>query len=315
MGQFGLDDWADVAATGDWPVLLAGNGASRVVSDLFAYPSLLAVADLDPDDRDLFEDIGTTNFEEVLRALAISVVVCQQLGHDVAELNGRINSVRHALVATVNHHHVAWDDVQGAPLLAIKGALREYEIVFTTSYDLLFYWAMNFDGAGDFIDHFWHAPDNHFDPYDSPIWNNRTAVYWLHGGLHIHRWDVDGTAKRVNNGAALLAQFADDGTLPLYVAEGTADQKRSAIRRSDYLTHCFETLQAEERPIVVFGQALGQSDEHIVDALKGHHAGRIAYGVHPTSQAEVNLTCASVAHRLQTETVAYFDSTTHPLGS
>lgn len=313
MGLFGLSNWEDIAADGDWPVLVAGNGASRAVTGKFAYPSLFAVANLNDDDRALFDMLGTANFEDVIRSLDVARFVCVQMGLDVGAIDARHEAVRHALVETVNHHHVAWHEVEGPRLLAIKAALREFNIVFTTSYDLLFYWAMNFEGADDFLDHFWHYPDNHFEADDSPVWANRTAVHWLHGGLHIYRWGVDGTAKRVNDGAALLAQFADGGHLPLYVAEGTAEQKRQAIRRSDYLTYCFETLEADERDLVIFGQALGPYDQHLVDSVKVHVGRRIAYGVYPTNQVEVDLIVASVKNLLN-EQVKFFDSTTFPLG-
>jgi len=218
VGQFGLDDWDDLGDDADWPVLLAGNGASRAVSDVFAYDSLLAAANLGPDDVELFDHLDTSNFEEVLRSLDFASVVHEQLGGDPDDLQDRREAVRHALVETVNDHHVDWGDVEGARLIAIKAALQAFHSVFTTSYDLLFYWAMNYNGAHAFTDFFWHVPGNYFAPDDSPLIPNRTHVYWLHGGLHLYRTADDGTAKRVHLvGAALLDQFAAGGLLPLYV--------------------------------------------------------------------------------------------------
>jgi hypothetical protein len=311
MGRFGLSDWDEVEAEHKWPILLAGNGASQAVSNKFAYYSLFAEAELSGADRGLFAKLDTTNFEDVLRSLDISQVVCEQLGHDYREVQNRYETVRGVLVETVNRHHVSWSDVQDR-LTVIKTALRKFQVVYSTSYDLLFYWAINFEGPSGFADRFW-GPDHHFDSV-SDVWNNYTAVYWLHGGLHIYRTVLDSTAKRVNEGADLLAQFAEGGHLPLYVAEGTADKKRSSIRRSDYLAYCLEALASDDRAIVVFGQALGPSDAHIVDAIRHRRGRRVAYGVYADSQAQADFVCADMTLRLLGCQVLFFDSTTHPLG-
>ena len=315
MGQFRLEDWADLSEEDDWPVLLAGNGASRAVSNAFAYDSLLAAANLDPDDVDLFDHLGTSNFEEVLRSLDFAKIVHEQLGGDPDDVHDRREVVRHALVETVNDHHVDWLDVDGPRLTTIKQALRDHHSVFTTSYDLLFYWAMNDNGAQGFADFFWHMPDNYFDADDSPLIPNRTHVYWLHGGLHLYRTADDGTAKRVHLvGAALLDQFAAGGLLPLYVAEGAPEQKRRSIRRSDYLTFCLERFEDDDRPLVVFGQALGPSDQHLVDAIKQDPGRDVAYAIYPTTQLGVNGVRADIEELLDRDDIAFFDSTTHPLG-
>jgi hypothetical protein len=315
VGQFGLMDWDDACAAGDWPVLLAGNGASRAVSARFAYDSLFDAADLGADDRALFAELATTNFEEVLKALDFASLLHQQLGLDPAVVEARREAVRQALVATVNHHHVAWTDVEGDRLTAIHAALRQHEVVFSTSYDLLIYWAMNHGGPDEFIDHFWHLPGHHFDADDSPVWGNRTVVNWIHGALQLYRLGSDGTAKRVNvAGAALLAQFAHRGVLPLYVAEGTAEQKRLAIGSSDYLSYCLDALESEARDIVIFGQALGPSDQHLVEAIRLHPGRRVACSVFPGSQLQADADKARIAQQLQRDDIFYFDSTTHPLG-
>lgn len=315
MAPFGLDDWGDLGDDDDWPVLLAGNGASRAVSDAFAYDSLLAAADLDLDDIELFEHLDTSNFEEVLRSMDFATVVHEQLGGDPDDVQDRRELIRDALVETVNDHHVDWLDVEGPRLTTIKQALAAFDSVFTTSYDLLFYWAMNHNGADWFTDFFWHMPGNFFDSDDSPPIADRTSVYWLHGGLHLYRTADDGTAKRVHLvGAALLDQFAADGLLPLYVAEGSSEQKRRSIRRSDYLAFCLEEFERDGRPLVVFGQALGPSDQHLVDAIKQVPDREVAYAVYPSTQLAVNGVRAAIEELLDRDDIAFFDSTTHPLG-
>jgi hypothetical protein len=295
-----------------------GNGSSCAVSSRFAYRSLYDVAPLTSDDRELFDALGTTNFEEVLDHLRTASLVCRQLGHRSSEVRRRYDSIRDALLAAVHAHHVDWSEADaGDRLLQIRNALRAYEAVFTTSYDLLVYWAiMNAGtppGAG-FGDLFWNS-SHVFDPFDTEPFDNKTLVYWLHGGLHLYRKRNGETKKRINLGPGLLASFGRPNRVPLFVSEGTWQQKRRAIRRSDYLEHVFITFAATEGPLVVFGQALGKSDHHLVEAVKRCPTRDIAYAVHPTSRPSANLQRAQIEKLFPKASIVFFDSTTHPLGS
>lgn len=316
MGVYGLEDWEDID-DGDWPTLLVGNGASRAVSTKFAYDSLYAIAPLAQDDLDLFGALGTTNFEEVLNHLRTASLVCDQLGHASTDVDHRYDSIRDALINAVHAHHVDWTDADaGDRLLNIRDALLEYEAVCTTSYDFLIYWAIMNAGTppGDgFGDLFWNA-DHAFDPLDTEPFGNKTLVYWLHGGLHLYRTRTGETKKRTNTGANLLATFAAGNRVPLFVSEGTWQQKRRAIRRSDYLEHVYTTFAQSEGPLVVFGQAFGDPDRHLVKAVRRDPARDIAYGIYATSQQSANLQRAQIENHFPQARLAFFDSTTHPLG-
>lgn len=316
MGAFGLYEWDDLNV-GNWPTVLVGNGASRAVSPKFAYDSLYRVAVLTRGDRDLFDALSTTNFEEVLNHLRTASLVCHQLGHESRDVDERYDSIRNALINAVHAHHVGWVDADaGNRLLKVRNALLDYESVFTTNYDLLIYWAMMSTGTppGDgFGDLFWNA-DHVFDPFDTDSFGNKTLVYWLHGGLHLHRSLGGQTEKWTNTNANLLAAFAANARVPLLVSEGTWEQKRRAIRRSDYLEHVYVTFADTKGPLVVFGQAFGNSDKHLVEAIGRDPARKIAYGIYATSQQSATLQRAQVESHFPHASVAFFDSTTHPLG-
>lgn len=316
MGAFGLEDWEDID-DGDWPTLLVGNGASRAVSMKFAYESLYAIAPLTQDDRDLFDALGTTNFEEILNHLRTASLVCDQLGHASTDVDDRYDSIRDALINAVQARHVGWSDADtGDRLLNIRNALLDYDAVFTTNYDLLIYWAMmnagTPPGAG-FGDLFWNA-DYAFDSFDTEPFRNKTLVYWLHGGLHLYRTPAGETKKRTNTGASLLTTFAAGNGVPLFVSEGTWQQKRRAIRRSDYLEHVYTAFAQSEGPLVVFGQAFGDPDRHLVEAVRRDPAREIAYGIYAASQQSANLQRAQIENHFAQASIAFFDSTTHPLG-
>jgi hypothetical protein len=91
-----LLSWDDLRDRYSWKGLLIGNGASRAVWDKFKYPSLYETAnstDLDhpllSKDQHIFEELGTTNFEQVVAALATSKMICDVLGLDVTLIQER----------------------------------------------------------------------------------------------------------------------------------------------------------------------------------------------------------------------------------
>jgi hypothetical protein len=132
--------------------------------------------------------------------------------------------------------------------------------------------------------------------------------------LHLYRTTTGETKKRTNLGANLLETFAAGSRVPLFVSEGTWQQKRRAIRRSDYLEHVYTTFADTDGPLVVFGQAFGDSDKHLVKAVGRDPARDIAYGIYATTQPSANLQRAQIETLFPQASIDFFDSTTHPLG-
>ena len=67
----------------------------------------------------------------------------------------------------------------------------------------------------------------------------------------------------------LLNQFGrlPAGAVPLFVSEGDAESKKNSISRSSYLSFAFSQFQQESQALVIFGNSLGDSDKHFVDAI------------------------------------------------
>jgi hypothetical protein len=65
----------------------------------------------------------------------------------------------------------------------------------------------------------------------------------------------------------LILEAMNGGRYPLFVAEGTADKKLQQIRSNAYLSYALGKLGRIESPLVVYGNALGPSDAHILDAI------------------------------------------------
>lgn len=319
-----LLSWEDVAEQHEWPVLLLGNGLSINVWERFAYRSLFERAqrgDLTPQDLALFE--GTPNFERVLGDVSTAIRVAQVAGVDADPFYEHYRRIQVALGHAVRQVHPDRVDIPDDALAAIRNELLYYEWIFTTSYDLIIYWAMGTSERGrfePFVDLFRWA-NCEFDPDRADVLAEWIPVYFLHGALHLvvggtgHTWKLKRTTLQT-----LLDQFGhpiagDPHARPLLVTEGSAREKLRAIEANDYLSHALERLRSVEGPLVVFGSRLSLEDDHLVDALNEQPKRPIAISMRPGPQRELAAQQAEIFGRLRADTLLFFDSTTHPLGS
>src|SRR3954451_21814907 len=160
-----LFDWRDLAASYEWDTLLLGNGMSINIWEPFKYGKLYDRAKSDalsPRDRKLFS--STPNFERVLADLLTAIRVNDAVGLDTKLLLERYRNVQRALVQAVRTVHIKLSRVPIATRKTISDAMERFEWVFTTSYDLLVYWAMATGGFEPFMDHFRYGGRCEFGP-------------------------------------------------------------------------------------------------------------------------------------------------------
>lgn len=322
-------EWQEIAEL-EWPSVLIGNGLSRRFSNRFAYDSLFreamrSVEDahaLTGDDQSLFTALNTKDFETVLSHLARAQVVLKALGKEAGFLSERYASVKSALIDVVNRIHPNQGVLQGM-LVRLRDALAFFENVYTTNYDLLIYWAMMQNPSG-FNDYFRLANCRTagewvcFRRSDVSHLRLNTNVLYIHGALHLYEMVWGQTVKFTSseNEGRLLDRFRTRAALeetasPLFVSEGTAEQKMATIDRSDYLRYAFDDFVARGGPLVVFGHSLGDSDRHIVEGIAGWSPTTIAVGLRsPESlrQMEGRLEALLPVHQL-----LFFRAASHPL--
>ncbi len=316
-----LASWPDLAPSYSEAVLLCGNGLSVNVWPAFAYTSLFDYAregGLTERDLALFGD--TENFERVLSDLNTAIRVNETLGQPADAIYERYRSIQRALGHAVRAVHLIRSQVPDTTLKAIRNELLRYEWIFSTSYDLLLYWAMGCGGSfAPFIDHF-RGPRLQFDPLRADVFVDQLPVYFLHGALHLVVGGSGVTWKlRRSAMQTVLDQFGEpiDGdpqARPLLVTEGTARDKLRAIEANTYLAHSLQTLRSVELPLVVFGSSLGAQDDHLLDAINEHSRRRIAVSLLPDRQRNLAARQADIYARLETDELEFFAATTHPLG-
>jgi hypothetical protein len=316
-----LTPWPELAADFSKAALLCGNGLSLNVWPAFAYTSLFEKAregGLTEEDLALFGP--TENFERVLSDLNTAIRVNETLSQPADAIYERYRSIQRGLGHAVRAVHLVRSQVPDETLKAIREELLRYEWIFSTSYDLLIYWAMGCGGSfAPFIDHF-RGPQLRFNPDNADVYADQVPVYFLHGALHLVV-SGSGVTWKLRRGAmqTLLDQFGepiddDPHARPLLVTEGTARDKLRAIDGNAYLAHSLQRLRTRDQALIVFGSSLSSQDDHLLDAINEHPKRAIAVSLRPDKSRALAARQADIYARLQTDELYFFDSTTHPLG-
>lgn len=320
-----LLDWSEIEGDG-WRSILVGNGLSINISRYFNYGSLYeeakprrGVGGLTDEDRAVFEAFGTTNFEVVLGKLRDGITLAEVLARKQEPYRRRFRSVQEALGQAVRRVHVEWSDVPDDTLAAIKAELRRYKAVFSTSYDLLIYWAIGHgENYGLFRDCFW-ANGCEFDPEDCEIRSGGRPIYYMHGALHLVVGGSGATRKLTKQHGRLLDQFGqsidgDADARPLLITEASARDKLRAIEGNDYLAHAYDEFKEQEGPLVVFGHSLGAQDGHLVDAINANPDRPVAVSMVRKGRQRLREQQAEIWGKLHAEEISFYDAATHPLG-
>lgn len=328
MGKNAIDGhllpWDEIDDREDFSGILIGNGASIAVWDNFRYSSIYEKSKstdienpLTNADKNLFTALDSTNFERVMSSLTTAKIVNTALNINIDKIQNRYDSIQKSLIQAVKAVHVPWRSIPDSILLSIQENLLNYKFVYSTNYDLLIYWAIMHEGnSKGFKDYFW---SEHFDIGDTQIWNKVTCVLYLHGGLHLYRLPSGKTLKRrANSGQNLLDLFGQpyySDAVPLFISEGTSEEKLSSIYRSDYLAFAFSQFSKHEGPLVIFGNSLGESDNHIVSTISNWGPVRIAFSLMPDTTTEIRRKKLEIMAKLPDAKIDFYNASTHPLGS
>jgi Domain of unknown function (DUF4917) len=317
-----LHDWQDIATAYQWDTLLLGNGMSINVWEPFGYRKLYdraKLGELSAQDRKLFS--STPNFERVLADVLTAIRVNHAFGLDTRPLLERYRNIQRALVQAVREVHLELKLVPRTTRRTISDAMERFEWVFTTSYDLLVYWAMATDGFEPFMDHFRYGGRCEFDPARASVPPKKIPVYFLHGGLHLVVGSAGATWKlRQKELNTILDQFGkpitgDAKARPLLVTEGSATDKLAAIEDNLYLSHALDRLRERNLPLVVFGSSLSEHDFHLAEALSENPDRPIAVSMLPGSKKQLLAKQVDISGRLEADPLLFYDATTHPLGN
>jgi len=323
---FEVKQWNDITEKyGD--TLILGNGASVAVDNSFSYASLLerALADklISGDVQQIFDFFNTKDFELVLRTLWQATNINNALKIEDKRTREAYLNVRDALIRAVREIHPQHDTV-GPHFPAIYQFLKRFDTVISLNYDLILYWTMmyGFDvkDRHSFKDCFVNGElHDDWEELRKPIRGADavTLVFYPHGSLVLSRDKLE-QERKVHGGEtrlldAILARWESEDVVPLFVSEGTWQQKVSAIRNSYYLSTVYrEVLTSEHPTLTIYGWGLGEQDVHILDRMKGSGIERVAISVYQNRQADCSHAAQVIAEKLGRDVeVEFFDSGSH----
>lgn len=328
--------------------LLLGNGFSIACrSKIFSYGSLFDRADFSSAERlqAVFAAVGTTDFEHVIKLLEDASRVVPVYATTKADFHTHMaadaDALKDILIKTVadNHPEVP-SDVSDHQFASCRKFLSHFlgdasrGKVYTLNYDLLLYWTLLHEDMAGYRDSLELATDDGFGrdkdtPNEYVDWMgessarmSRQRVHYLHGALHL--FDSGSQLRKYtwrNTSRRLLEQARDamsDDQFPLFVAEGTSDQKLEKIKHSAYLYHSYKSFSEQMRKrghvLFVFGHSLSDHDQHIMSKISEGMVSHLYVGIYGSLRSQDNMRIIASANRIAHERtnqpleVSFFDA-------
>lgn len=326
MNRIKVETWADIERKG-WDSLLLGNGASVALHSAFAYRALYDVAQNDSLlqlTEGVFRSLGTTDFEHVLLACWYAKHVNDALASRSEMIVEAYDEVRTALIRAVHAVHPQHASVI-ADLQRVGMFASQFKTVVSLNYDLTLYWAMLLYNSkhglwfkDGFIDGEFRS-DWKFMQSPREGVEGVTMVFYQHGNLVIAR-DYYGNESKlsVDDSAGLLDTITrgwmSGALVPVFVSEGSSQQKVTAIRRSYYLTNVYENvLSSIGDNLIVYGWSFDDKDRHVLAAISERPPKRLAVSVYTgqndgDQQAYCHHVLRATKSQLPRTEVRFFDS-------
>ncbi|MFZ5708174.1 MAG: DUF4917 family protein [Pseudomonadota bacterium] len=327
--------------------LLLGNGFSIACRPkIFTYGSLFEQADFSTAPRlpDVFDAVGTTDFEHIIKMLEdasrVVPVYSKEATEAAAQMAADAEALKDILIQTVaNNHPNIPNEINDEQFWACRRFLAHFlgdenkdGKVYTLNYDLLLYWTLMHEDMG-FDDPISLAANDGFgrDEDTEPEYVNWMGesgahgqrVHYLHGALHL--FDAGAELQKytwVNTGKPLLEQAREAmgaRKFPLFVAEGKSNQKLAKIKHSAYLHHSYKSFSSQmgqrNDALFIFGHSLAENDQHILKKIARGKIGQIYVGLYGEPNSDGNKAIRSAANALAAHrdervplSVAFFDA-------
>jgi hypothetical protein len=290
--------WNDIEEKYQGAILL-GNGASIKFSQNFNYKSLKKHADqaqlIGQIGQRIFGHFNTDDYEKVLHMIYVAEQINAIVGVQENHTRQVYNEIKGSLITSVRNVHP--DQYSLSASLENYGQfLRNFHTVCSLNYDLILYWSIllsnRIPDGHQFKDCFHSQSKFSHDwsewrySYDERDRNGISLIFYPHGSLTLVQDETYGEIKlSVDHSANLLetilGYWHNNDCTPLFVAEGTSEQKMESIRRSKYLSTVYnEVIPSINGDLTIFGWSMNEQDKHILRAIAKSNISRIAVSVH-----------------------------------
>lgn len=286
---------------------LLGNGFSiSCRPEIFVYEKLFERADfsnLSPSVKLAFEALDTQDFEKVIKVLRdASIVLTAYEGSStplIQQLKEDANGLREVLVQAIASSHPKWPgEIEDDEYKSCRRFLANFNNIYTLNYDLLLYWSVMHDDDDKVkikYDDGFRTPEDDFDS-EYVVWEAGTSrnqnIWYLHGALHV--FDAGSEIQKytwVNTGQRLIEQIRDAlerNYFPLFVAEGTSEEKLERIMHSEYLAKGKRSFSSIGGALFIHGHSLAPNDEHFLKAIEKGKMSHLFVGLYGDENSPTN---------------------------
>lgn len=328
-----LEKYSELTAGMDFneAVLIVGNGASISLSNNFNYNNLFLKAEelgyLSPEIAKIFSQIGTSNFEAILNQLDITQkinntlslpdILISQLPIINSAISTSSNQIKTALIETIRSVHPNYTELsivqnESNDILKLNKFLNQFDYIINLNYDLLIYYIILVNKT-EFIDSFRNTSTGRQNlSFDEDVINtpygNKTKLYYPHGNI-VLCVDSNGEEQKIrcSEGNTLLQEILNtwEGSnqlYPLFICEGTSNEKVKGIYRNYYLTYVYKKILPNlPSNIVCYGWSLSENDEHILKKILSVPKRQKLYiSIHKGTKndTELEAECATIKKRI-----------------
>lgn len=284
---------------------LLGNGFSRAWrDDIFSYDALLEQAhfeSLSPYARRAFDALGTTDFEEVMRALRSAAALIRLYDEGNAALPAQLvqdaTGLRETLVRAIAGRHPGRPhEVSDDEYAHARRFLSNFKSIYSVNYDLLLYWALmqqEIEPQIRFDDGFRQPDDGRADYVTWEVEKtDGQNVFYLHGALHV--FDAGHEIQKytwINTGVPLIDQIRgalEENLYPLFVSEGDSRQKLSKIKHSEFLGRGYRSFAKIGGGLFIYGHSFAANDEHILRLIEKNKCSQVLVGLYGDPDSTAN---------------------------
>ena len=303
MNNISILDWSDIAEKYNRSTILLGNGSSIAVDSCFQYQSLLEIAkqEFSQDNIDhLFECFDTKDFELILRLIWWGrkiIDITKEKDHKCihySRMEWIYEDIKNGLIKAVRKIHPNYSSIGIDKLENISNFLKNFDTVVSLNYDLIVYWASliqkdKMDSHYSFKDCFIQSQfKDSWKELRNPIRGAKfcTLIFYPHGNLILYKDLLSSEFKASSSESSdlldtLLEEWKNGDKSPLFVSEGTAEQKIKSIKDSYYLSIVYrEVLTEQKQSLVVYGWGFGEQDIYILKQMKNCGIRNIAVSVY-----------------------------------
>ncbi|WAK04576.1 DUF4917 family protein [Methylobacter sp. YRD-M1] len=296
--------------------LLLGNGFSIACRpNIFVYGKLFEQADfskLSPSAKKVFKALDTQDFEKVIKALRDAKAVLS--AYDgvskklLTTLQEDADGLRELLVQTIaSSHPERPNEIAEHEYAACRDFLSNFNTIYTLNYDLLLYWTQmhNEDGVDPTSDDGFRKPEDDYDVNYvtwEPVNSHQQTTWFLHGALHLFDAGIEIQKYTwVNTGIRLIEQIRDALKLdyfPIFVAEGTSNEKLIRIRHNDYLAKAYRSFSEIGGGLFIYGHSLAKNDDHYLKCIEKGKITNLYIGIYGDPETPSNKAIIARANKM-----------------